>query len=87
VPVKPAITRSQGVHFSTRVDNREGVCGFERGWQFLRGEDSEGKRSRDGCGTKQGHEAWACQETAERLREPESGTEVSLENSLLTGLA
>jgi len=31
-----------------------------------------------GCGTKQGREVRLCQETAERLEKPESGTEVSL---------
>jgi hypothetical protein len=40
---------------------------------------------RDGCGTKQGREAWACQETAERLREPESGTEAGVTSRLRRG--
>jgi hypothetical protein len=40
-----------------------------------------------GCGMKQGREAWACQETAERLRKPESGTEVRVDSSSHTGLA
>lgn len=33
----------------------------------------------DGCGTKQGREAQACQETAERLRKPESGPAVEVD--------
>jgi hypothetical protein len=38
------------------------------------GNTLEGEKPRNGCGTKQGREARACQETAERLRKPESGT-------------
>jgi hypothetical protein len=85
--LKPAVIRPRAVQLCTPVDNREGVSGLERGWRLLRGEDSEGRSSRNGCGTKQSHEAWVCQETAERLGKPESGTEMSLDNSSQRGLA
>jgi hypothetical protein len=49
----------------------------------LRGEDSGGeKKPQDGSGMKQGREVRACQETAERLRKPESGTEVGVTTRL-----
>jgi hypothetical protein len=48
VPGKPVVIRPRAVQLSTQADNREGVCGPERGWRLLRGEDSGGKSSRNG---------------------------------------
>jgi hypothetical protein len=53
--------RSKVVRLRTRVDNCKGAKRASRGARdLLRGEPSEGRNPRDGCGTKQGHEAWAC---------------------------
>jgi hypothetical protein len=68
------------------VDNGKGADGPERGARFLRGEDSEGRDPRDGCGMEQGREARVGQEAAERLRKPVSGTEVGLDNLSQKGL-
>jgi hypothetical protein len=49
---KPAVTRPRESRSSTPVDDGRGACGPERGARFLRGEDSEGRNPRNGCGTK-----------------------------------
>lgn len=83
---KPAVTRPWSSRLSTSVDDGKGASGPERGARFLRGEDSEGRNPRNGCGMQQGREARVGQETAERLRKPVSGTEVGLDNPPHMGL-
>jgi hypothetical protein len=51
------------------------------------GKALEEKKPRNGYGMKQGREVRACQETAERLGKPESGTEAEVTARLITGLA
>jgi len=76
---KPAVTRRSQVRLGTAVDDRKGASGLERGARlFARGRLWRRDEAWGGCGTKQGREARVCQETAERLRKPESGTGVGV---------
>jgi hypothetical protein len=48
--------KTPGARVGTPVDNGRGACGLERGARFLRGKTSEGRKPRNGFGTKQGRE-------------------------------
>jgi hypothetical protein len=48
---KPVVTRHRESRPSTLVDNDKEAGGPERGARFLRGERSEGRNPRNGCGT------------------------------------
>jgi hypothetical protein len=73
---KPATTRSRAVRFGTVVDNYRGASGLERGAHSLRGENSEGGIPGTVAARNKVANPEACQETAERLGKPESGTGV-----------
>jgi len=83
---KPAVIRRSRVRLSTAADNRRGASGPREGCATLcEGKALKESEAQDGCGTKQGRETRVCQEAAERLRKPESGTEVGVTPCLERG--
>ena len=70
--------RSRNNPFSSQVDNCREASGLERGTRSVQGEASEEWNPTNGSSMKQGCRLEFAK-TAERLRKPESGTEVGLE--------
>jgi hypothetical protein len=69
----------------TAVENCKGASDSERSTRSQRGAKLRRENPTGGSGTKQGREARTCQETAERLRKPGSGTAARRDGSLHDG--
>jgi hypothetical protein len=71
--VKPGVTRRAGCTLADRWITAGEPAASREVRDLCEGKTLR-KKPTNGCGTKQGHEAWTCQEIAERLRKPESET-------------